>query len=232
MRNVSDQQTEDANRSASDAHRSTSSATSYNNSSTQQTSSNQQPVRVNRVAFDLPVAQESNLVFDVTNFDDFTNLRVAMVSEDVQLMSFADASNNVEQVTESLFLSETGSVVSAFTGVAGADISCNASSFHCQCQDVCIQDSWIVSDFQVPIREFSHADGFNRDCKSFELCSLFQLDDRDHSLEVSKRLHGLELYETVEFSWKSGALKRFDDSSYFQLVHETKQTIIYGEIGQ
>ena len=114
MRNVSDQQTEDANRSASDVHRSASSATSYNNSSTQQTSSsNQQPVRVNRVAFDLPVSQESDLVFDVTNFDDFTNLRVAMVSEDVQLMSFAEASNNVEQVTDSLLLSETGSVVNA-----------------------------------------------------------------------------------------------------------------------
>ena len=95
MRNVSEQN------QGEDVTRPTSSATSYNNSQnqqTQQTSSSQHTQRVNRVAFDLPVAQESNLVFDVTGCDVFSNLRVAVISEDFQLSSFADASKTVEHV--------------------------------------------------------------------------------------------------------------------------------------
>ena len=221
VRAVNDQQqSEDVNRSAA-------SATSYNSSSCQQSqqssSSNQQTNRVNRVAFDVPVSHDVNLVFDVTRFDDFSNLRVAMVSEGLQQCAFSDDAIPAATTSESLRLDGLPDVSTGFHAVSD-DLSWHATSFEPYLNNVCNEKPWIVSDLQNFTKEFSQGKDDSDSFASFELCSLFQLDDMDHFAEMVSRAHSLELYERTVEAVNQLAMKRFDDSSCFKPLHAKHQT--------
>lgn len=197
------QQSEDANRSAA-------SATSYNSTSyqPQSSSSNQQTNRVNRVAFDMPVSHDANLIFDVTGSDDFSNLRVAMVSEELQQSAVSDGEISSATMSESLRLSGLPDVSERFHAISD-DLSCAATSFGLHLNDVCNEQPWIVSGSKDLIQEFLHAEPNSDSCALFELCNLFQLDGMDHFAEVVSRAHGLELYETAFEAVNKTAMKRF-----------------------
>ena len=96
------------------------------------------------------------------------------------------------------------------------DLSCRAISNDRHVQDVASADSWIVSDLQVPIQEFSQTIDDRHACFSFEMCSLFRMDDMEHFTEFAKRSHRLDLYDSVDDTLKWFARKRFGDNMCFQ----------------
>ena len=156
MRAVNEQQqSEDANRSAA-------SATSYNSTSyqPQSNSSNQQTNRVNRVAFDMPVSHDANLIFDVSGFDDFSNLRVAMISEELRQSAVSGGEISSATMSESLHLSGLPDVSERFHAISD-DLSCAATSFGLHLNDVCNEQPWIVSDSKDLIQEFLRAEPQN-----------------------------------------------------------------------
>ena len=178
VRVVNESQQDDSSRSAT-------SATTYTTAAATQ-STNQQGSRVNRIAFDMSTPHETDLVFDVSCLDDFSNLRVAMISEDVDLTLQGDS----QQISCALHC---------------CDASVSDSWVLSDSQDPLrefAQDSCVGSDCSVRA--------------SYTLFDLVQLDDFEHFIETAKREHRLDLYEMSCETPNMSALRRFDDSSDFQ----------------